>query len=1469
MTGTKIEFTSPLYLHPSDGSSSINIEKLQGASNYRSWKRSLEISLASKRKIGFVTGVVKRDDSDTVKQEAWDTCNNMVISWILFNVSEPIKKSIMFVEHASEIWKFLEKRFLVSNGSRKYRLNKELYEIKQQGNSITDYYTDMRGLWEELDALNHLPPISTVNTEINAFIVALNQQQEEQKLFQFLKCLDEVYGPQRSNLLMMSTLPSVETACSSLQQEECQRDMLRPVKEEVEAIAMFTKGKEGGCSVCGKQGHNKEVCWFVVGYPQWHPKHEKEQRGKMKEQSSFRGQNWKKGGKNTRPGVKIAAAIQGSTKSSSGVNTGAVITPQQLEQLMKLLPTPSKGGASESDDEMECSYAGMITCCYAESNKCEWIVDSGATDHITGSFNLLIDAVKSKREPKLNLPTGDTSVISHTGQVKLENNLMLKNVLYVPTFKHNLLSVQRLIKDTGCKINFYDTYCMIVNTEGTRVIAVGKAVNGLYYLVNEDMKKVVSGVTREMCSNPKPDNTMCVGTRRMSAACKVNIPNTISGVPQNSSTTLWHQRLGHAPLAKLSNIEGLKGFDKHSQDVCITCPIAKFTKLPYTLSKSRAVDIFDMIHIDIWGPYKVSTRHNHKFFLTMVDDHSRVSWVHLLKCKSDAYSAIERFVKMAKNQFQKEVKIIRSDNALEFEDKHCRLLFDELGIIHQTSCVDRPQQNGRVERKHRNILEMGRALRFQSGLPLQYWGDSVLTAVHIINRLPIPLLQNKSPYEVMFQTKPKYHYLRTFGCLVMASNPSKQHDKFLERGVPCIFLGYPQTQKGYKLLNLTNNTMFVSRDVKFYENIYPYKVLNLTNITPDNHPNTPPISITPSLECDSESYEAPQNIPAEPIHITDSHLADEPDEHHLPTEPVLRRSSRPHRAPQWHENYHTSNMTVTESPNHIHSVGNTHVTQQFSCFMSHVESEHEPKHFREAVKEAKWVQAMNEELDALESNETWEITTLPPGKVAIGCKWLYKTKYNADGSIDRYKSRLVVMGNRQKYGVDYEQTFAPVAKMATVRSLLAVASIKGWFVHQMDVKNAFLHGELQERVFMKFPPGYSGHGSRLQVQSQGENVSNTAQPTSVCRLLKSLYGLKQAPRQWFAKLSNALKSNNFIQSKSDYSLFTKHETGNFTTILVYVDDLVIAGNNMQGITQAKEFLSSQFHMKDMGELRYFLGIEVDRMKGGIFLSQKKYVLDLLQEYGLKNCRTLRLPMDTHLKLTSETGDTLSHPEEYQKLVGKLIYLTLTRPDIAYTVHVLSKFMHNPTTVHLQASKRVLRYLAGAPGQGILLANHSQAKLSAYCDSDWAGCPSTRRSTTGFCILLGGSPISWKSKRQSVVARSTAEAEYRSIAMTVCEVMWLKQLLKDLGVKHLGSTPLHCDNQAALAIATNPVHHEKTKHVDIDCHFIRDTTNAGIITPVYIPSKHQIADVFTKVLPTKQHNSILHKLGVQYHPSLSA
>lgn len=320
-------------------------------------------------------------------------------------------------------------------------------------------------------------------------------------------------------------------------------------------------------------------------------------------------------------------------------------------------------------------------------------------------------------------------------------------------------------------------------------------------------------------------------------------------------------------------------------------------------------------------------------------------------------------------------------------------------------------------------------------------------------------------------------------------------------------------------------------------------------------------------------------------------------------------------------------------------------------------------------------------------------------------------------------------------------------------------------------------------------------------------------------------------------------------------------------MLVYVDDLLLAGNSGVQIDALKLMLSTKFHMKDLGQLRYFLGLEVDRSTAGFFVSQHKYLVDLLHEFNLQDATPMKIPIDIHLRLHKELEEPLVDPRPYQRLMGKLIYLTVTHPDIVYSVHILTQFMQHPCASHMQAAIHLLKYLVGTQTQGILLASNSAAELRAFCDSDWASCPMTWRSTTGFCVLLGSSPISWKTKKQAVVSRSSAEAEYRAMALTSCEVTWLQSLFKDLGFSNLPPAVLHCDNKAAIAIAANPVLHERTKHVDIDCHFVRDKLNSGTLVTAHVPSYSQVADLFTKGLSAKQHFYLLSKLGAQ-SPSAS-
>ncbi|CAM8997450.1 unnamed protein product [Rhodiola kirilowii] len=469
---------------------------------------------------------------------------------------------------------------------------------------------------------------------------------------------------------------------------------------------------------------------------------------------------------------------------------------------------------------------------------------------------------------------------------------------------------------------------------------------------------------------------------------------------------------------------------------------------------------------------------------------------------------------------------------------------------------------------------------------------------------------------------------------------------------------------------------------------------------------------------------------------------------------------------------------------------------------------------------------MEAELQALQTNNSWTLTTLPQGHNAVGSKWIFRIKRQSDGTIERYKARLVARGFTQEEGLDYNETFAPVVKMTTVRTVLALAASKDWPLFQLDVDNAFLHGDLVEDVYMTLPPGYF----KLEKQ-QG----------MVCKLTKSLYGLKQAPRQWYSKFATALLSYGFNQSSHNHSLFTYDHDGAFLILLVYVDDVVITGTSIPLINSVKAFINSTFHIKYLGQLRYFLGLEVARSSSGIFLNQRKYAMDLLTESGLLACKPSTTPMDIKHKLALSTADKLPDPLEYRRLVGKLVYLNVTRPDIAFPVHVLSQFLASPTTEHLQAATRVLRYIKGAPTQGLFYPAGASLVLEGFCDADWASCPVTRRSTSGYCIKLGSSLISWRSQKQSTVSRSSAESEYRSMAHASCELVWIAAILRDLHIPVATPIPLYCDNKAASHIAKNPVFHERTKHIELDCHVVRQHFSSGFLVPLFLESSLQPAD----------------------------
>ncbi|XP_071902889.1 uncharacterized protein [Coffea arabica] len=497
----------------------------------------------------------------------------------------------------------------------------------------------------------------------------------------------------------------------------------------------------------------------------------------------------------------------------------------------------------------------------------------------------------------------------------------------------------------------------------------------------------------------------------------------------------------------------------------------------------------------------------------------------------------------------------------------------------------------------------------------------------------------------------------------------------------------------------------------------------------------------------------------------------------------------------------------------------------------------------EALDDPMWKDAMVEEMMAFQKNSTWEMVELPMRKKTVGCKWVFSVKYKSDGTVERYKTRLVAKGYTQTYGIDYQETFAPVAKMNTVRVILSLAVNLDWTLRQFDVKNAFLHGELTEEVFMDPSQGF------------------TLEEGKVCRLKKALYGLKQSPRAWFGRLSHAMEEFGFKQASADHTLFYKRNYNDITVLLVYVDDMIVTGNNKEEIENFRSYLAKEFEIKDLGTLKYFLGIEVSRSKQGLFLSQRKYTLELLAETGMSACEPIDTPIEVNHGLAFFSDQIPTNKERYQRIMGRLIYLTYTRPDLAYAVSVVSQFMHNPSDQHMNAVNRILAYLKSAPGKGVLFSKHEHFDVVGYTDSDFAGSKLDRKSTSGYLAFVGGNLMSWKSKKQNVVSLSSAEAEYRAMHHAITELSWLKILLKEIGFSPKGSMVLFCDNMAAIKIANNPIQHDRTKHVEIDRNYIKDNLDFGTIEIPYTRSSDQLADIMTHAVISSLFNASLSKLGI--------
>lgn len=846
-------------------------------------------------------------------------------------------------------------------------------------------------------------------------------------------------------------------------------------------------------------------------------------------------------------------------------------------------------------------------------------------------------------------------------------------------------------------------------------------------------------------------------------------------------SSLWHLRYGHLHdralilLKEKNMVIGLPSIEP-SGKVCEGCVYGKMHKLPFPKTSWQAKSPLELVHSDICGPMQTPTPGRKRYFILFIDDYTRMMWIYFLNQKSEAFSTFMQFKAQAERESGFLIKSLRTDRGGEYLSNPFSEYCKANGIKRQLTTSYTPQQNGVAERKNRTIVEMARSMLKYKGIPNLYWAEAVHTAAYIMNRSPTKAVHNMTPYEAWHKKKPVVDHFKIFGSLAYALLPSQRREKFDSKGQKLIFIGYSNESKGYRLLDPSTLKIIVSRDVIFDESSsWDFKEKQVV---------------------ESDYYETPSPTEAGPSQV-------ENGEKHR-NEVESDEESPPKKTRPLVEIYERALLAS------------------------------EPHSYEEASKDKNWVNAMNEEMSTIKKNQTWELVDLPKGKKTIGLKWIFKIKFNEDGSIHKHKARLVAKGYSQQPGIDFTETYAPVARIETIRTVLAMAAQLELQVYQLDVKSAFLNGEIEEEVYVDQPEGFMTKGLEEKV----------------CHLKKALYGLKQAPRAWNSKINGYFIESGFKRSLSESSLYVKNVGNDFLVLCLYVDDLIYFGTNPNLVEEIKKNMMEKFAMSDLGSISYFLGIQVKQSPGRIFLSQEKYIEDLLKKFNMSHCKPISTPMALNEKLHVNDDAEKIDPTTYRKLVGSLLYIN-TRPDITHAVSLLSRFMNEPSKIHLSSAKRILRYLKGTKDHGIEFKKEDCCKLVGYTDSDWAGSVDDRKSTSGYIFCLGTKVISWSSKKQKSVALSSAEAEYIAATDAACEGVWLRRILKDLKFEQKEPTTIFCDNMSTIAMTKNPVFHARSKHIELRHHFIRELVNEKEISMEFINTNNQPADFLTKAVTSEK------------------
>jgi len=1057
----------------------------------------------------------------------------------------------------------------------------------------------------------------------------------------------------------------------------------------------------------------------------------------------------------------------------------------------------------------------------AKSSASCWYLDSGSSDHFS-PYQHLFHNLQTLPEPVKITTSHGTAYGVATGQIHLQVlangqhiDTILNNVIFAPDMHCNLLSTT-VLYNKGYEISMRPGIGVHILRDGN-IIAEAIRQGNLFRLLTVEPSFGVA--TRSMLAATCPDEDI----------------------------TVWHRRFAHMGAADVRKMETLgEGMEIHGErnlGVCGSCMVGKQTRTPSHEPSLRAKKPGDLIHSDTSGEIRPTAIDGSKYYGLFIDDATRATYIALMKTNGSAemLKHLKLFASALERDLGAKIKRIRTDGGSEYK-LHVDQYLKEQGIQHEITPPYHPDQNGVAERANRTIMGRVRAIIHDAKFPKELWGEVAQTVVYLKNRSPTAALDNTTPFEAWYGRKPALDHLRILGCTAYVHVPAEKRIKIDDRAEIGQLIGYGGANNQWKVWIPERETVVSSRDVKFDEKRSVaelpapepviYDTIQVTQGPPDNYP-TPPTTIQDSPPPPPPmSPEAPHGFMGSPDGSESEHEQQPQQPPQAPQRPQptpARTSTRPGKGQHSARYGYTANLATT--------IG--------------ADDEPEPTSFDEAInhptRAKEWEDEIMKEYNAIMKNGVWVLVPRPKNRPVVSSKWVWKHKRDQFHIITRLKARLVARGFSQTFGVDYFDTYAPVAKLMSIRILLAIAAAMDLELHQMDVVTAFLANKLEEEIYMEQPEGFVF----------GEDM--------VCKLVKSIYGLKQSPRLWNKRLDEHLRKLDFEQTESDHCVYINKNTG--IILAMWVDDILIFGADKMSVDLLKLQLSIKFEMKDMGELSYFLGIQVhrDRKNRKLWIHQEGYTKAILERFGMENSAPVSTPFAKGTKLFKSTdNDDNSAVDQklYQSNIGSQMYAMLcTRPDLAYTISQISQYSTNPSSIHETAAKRCLRYLNGTRDLGICYDGSNGLILEGYSDADW-GAGEDRRSISGFLFLLCGGAVTYSAKKQTSTALSTTEAEYAALVQAAKESIWIQRLLQELRVLVANANVLYGDNQGSIALANNPEYHARTKHIDIQYHFIRECVQSGKIDLQYCPTNDMLADGMTKPMARDRHEDLLKRMGME-------